>query len=157
MHLMRLESDVFRVFVTVVTYWILCDKEPCHNGNPLFSCPADTANRTIGPSRKSHNITVPQPTVPYPIRYHFCNRNVPISVTKSCIVGYFLCIVGFVRWIYCNEVGVGCVVTYSMSVSNVPLGSYHCLWIKQKNPCETSLIIGAPQPYVGWLLSAESC
>ena len=63
----------------------------------MTNCVAFSENK-VDIIHKPHNASVP-----YPIMHHFvtemCAR-VHISVTKRCIMGYFSCIVGFVRWVY---------------------------------------------------------
>ena len=61
-------------------------------GQGHSSQPATMPNRPIS--------QIPQCTSPISHNASFCNRNVHISVTKWCIVGYLWYIVGFVRWVY---------------------------------------------------------
>ena len=51
---------------------------------------------------KSHNAIVPYPTM-----QHFVTH-VHISVTKQCILGYFLCILGLVKWVHYPTTEVTC-------------------------------------------------
>ena len=68
-----------------------------HHVVVMTTCVAFSDNK-VDLIHKPHNAPVP-----YPIMHHFVTemcRCVHISVTKWCIMGYLLCIVGFVRWVY---------------------------------------------------------